>query len=166
LKLKNIVVGGPTRAESVRNGLDVIDPSTAGIVVVHDGARPLVTVDEITRTITAADQHGAACLVAPITDTIKEVIDGKINRTIDRSTLRRALTPQAFQYNILVRAFDGANLHEGITDECYLVELLDHYHPIVAVEGSPRNIKITRPDDLRFAEMFLKDHAAAQNANV
>lgn len=155
-KLKKIVAGGATRAESVRNGLDAVDQVTT-IVAVHDGARPLVTVDEISRTIEAAERQGAACLVAPVTDTIKEVSQGKVNRTVDRSGLRRALTPQAFQYKILKRAYEVVDLDESITDECFLVELLDYYHVIVAVEGSPRNIKITHPEDLIFAEAMLRD---------
>ena len=154
-KLRSIVIGGATRAESVKNGLDAIDAATANVVAVHDGARPLVTVDEITRTIEKADETGAACLVAEVTDTIKKISDGVIVGTVDRNKLRRALTPQAFRYDILKRAFDNADLSENVTDECYLVEKLGI--KIAVVEGSSRNIKITRAEDIRFAEMFLKE---------
>lgn len=154
-KLVSIVTGGDTRARSVSNGLDVIDASTADVVAVHDGARPLVTVDEITRTVEKASETGAACLVAEVTDTIKEVEGGAISRTIDRSGLRRALTPQAFRYEVLKRAVEASDLGEAITDECYMVERLGVL--IALVEGSARNIKITRPEDLVLAEAFLGD---------
>ena len=152
-KLKTIVSGGATRAESVRNGLDSADP-LSNVVAVHDAARPLVSVDEITRTIESAAVGGAACLVAEVTDTIKEVRDGLIRGTKDRSKLRRALTPQAFRTDILRRAFEGVVLSDAATDECYLVEKLGI--DIATVDGSPRNIKITREDDLRIAEALLR----------
>lgn len=152
-KIANIVAGGKTRAESVLNGLRVVD-SEAGIVAVHDGARPLVSVDEISRTIERAKQVGAACLVAEITDTIKEITGERIAGTLDRSRLRRALTPQAFRYDILHEAFAQSDLNEDVTDECYLVEKLGY--EIALVEGSPKNIKITRPEDLALAEAILK----------
>jgi len=153
-KLRRIVTGGRTRAESVRNGLDAVDPSTADIVAVHDGARPLVSVDEITRVLDNAAKTGAACVVAEVTDTIKEVDEKYILRTIDRSSLRRALTPQAFRYDVLRSAFDGIDLDEFVTDECYLVEKLGVN--VAYVEGNAINIKITRPEDLKLAEMLLE----------
>src|SRR5687767_6359739 len=90
------VGGGATRAGSVYNGLMAVDSGTE-IVAVHDGARPLVTPDEISRTIERARETGAACLTAPVTDTIKEVDEGWITGTVDRRMLRRAMTPQAFK---------------------------------------------------------------------
>ena len=152
-KLSKIVSGGSTRAESAYNGFKAVN-DTAQIVAVHDGARPLVTAIEISRTIMAAEKTGAACLVAPVTDTIKEVADERIIGTVDRSRLRRALTPQVFRVDILKKAFENADLSESITDECYLVEKLGFQ--IVCVEGSPLNIKITHPEDLILAELFLR----------
>jgi len=151
-KLQRVVVGGSTRTESVRNGLDAVDPATE-IVAVHDGARPLVSVDEITQTIAKAAETGAACLVAEVTDTIKEIDGEFICRTIDRNKLRRALTPQAFRCDVLKRAFDGVDLNDSVTDECYLVE--NQGVKISFVEGSARNIKITKPEDLVFAESII-----------
>ncbi len=152
-KLKSIVVGGATRTESVKNGLEAVN-SASDIVAVHDGARPLVSVDEITRTIGKAKETGAACLVAEVTDTIKQIDGEHISHTIERENLRRALTPQAFRYNILCNAFEGVELDESVTDECYLVEKLGV--KIAVVEGSARNIKITRAEDMVLAEAFLK----------
>lgn len=151
-KVTKVVPGGLTRAQSVRNGLQAT--GDAEIVAVHDGARPLVSVDEIERTIAKAKETGAACLVAPVTDTIKSVRGGEIADTLDRTKLRRALTPQAFKVDVLLRAFEGIDLSESITDECYLVEKLGY--PIAMVEGSARNIKITHPEDLILAEALLK----------
>ncbi|MGD9587433.1 MAG: 2-C-methyl-D-erythritol 4-phosphate cytidylyltransferase [Pyrinomonadaceae bacterium] len=152
-KIDVVASGGPTRARSVCNGLERVLSETQ-IVAVHDGARPLVTVDEIERTIAKAKETGAACLVAPVTDTIKSIRGGEIANTLDREKLRRALTPQAFRIDVLKKAFEGIDLDDSITDECYLVEKLGH--PIAIVEGSPRNIKITHPEDLILAEALLK----------
>ena len=162
-KLSKLVTGGATRAQSVKSGLDQVDPSCE-IVAVHDGARPLVTVDEITRTIEKAADTGAACLVAEVTDTVKQIEGDKIRSTVDRSTLRRALTPQAFRIDILRSAFENANLSDAVTDECYLVEKLGI--DIALVEGSPRNIKITREDDLAIADAFLKGAVSIQPSAV
>ncbi|HXG86092.1 MAG TPA: 2-C-methyl-D-erythritol 4-phosphate cytidylyltransferase [Pyrinomonadaceae bacterium] len=153
-KLVKVIAGGKTRAESVWNGFDAIGGESAEIIAVHDGARPLVTSEEITKTIEKARETGAACLVAAVTDTIKEVRGGKIARTVDRKTLRRALTPQCFQYSILKRAFEENRLLEAATDESFLVEQIGV--EISIVEGSARNIKITHPEDLILAENLLK----------
>lgn len=154
-KLKNIVAGGESRAESVLNGLEKINPDKTKIVAVHDGARPLVSSEEISQTIEKASETGAACLVAAVTDTIKEVFDRKIVSTIDRAKLRRALTPQAFRLEILQRAFENADLNQA-TDECFLVEQIGV--EISIVEGSAKNIKITTPEDFIYAENLLKQN--------
>ena len=153
-KLSKVIAGGINRAESVRNGLNAIDDEGVEIVAVHDGARPLVTGEEITRTIEKARETGAACLVASVTDTIKQVADGKLIRTIDRAELRRALTPQCFRYELLKRAFAENDIGETVTDECFLVEKLGC--EIAAVEGSAKNIKVTLPEDFVLAETLLK----------
>ena len=153
-KLKQTVAGGKTRAVSVWNGLNAVDEKSAEIIAVHDGARPLVSVEEITKTIEKAKETGAACLVATVTDTIKEVADGKIVQTIDRVKLRRALTPQCFRYAILKRAFTQNEISEIVTDECFLVEKLGV--EVSIVEGNAQNIKITTPEDVGIVENFLK----------
>ncbi len=155
-KLKKIVAGGQTRATSVFNGLNAIEKASAEIVAVHDGARPFVSDEEITATIEKAKETGAACLVGLVTDTIKEVADGEIVGTIERTKLRRALTPQAFRVEILQKAFENVDLSEAATDECFLVEQLGQ--KIAIVEGSAKNIKITTPEDWELAEIFLKEN--------
>jgi 2-C-methyl-D-erythritol 4-phosphate cytidylyltransferase len=151
-KLESVVVGGATRAESVLNGLRMAEPK--GIVAIHDGARPLVSVDEIARTVGAAETSGAACLVLDVTDTIKQIENGKITGTLDRSKLKRAVTPQCFEYDLILRAFEEADMIENATDECSLVEALGV--EITAVEGTAQNIKITVAEDLQIASVLEK----------
>ena len=150
------VAGATTRAQSVQCGLAVIDE--AEIVAVHDGVRPFVAPEEIDRVVAVARFNHAAILVAPVADTIKEIKDGRIVRTFARSELRRALTPQCFHLDILKRAYDRLAEVEAegveVTDDCLLVERLGI--EIVAVEGSGRNIKITREEDLLLGEALLR----------
>jgi 2-C-methyl-D-erythritol 4-phosphate cytidylyltransferase len=164
-KLARVVQGGATRMESVWQGLRAVRAATAEIVAVHDGVRPFVSPEEIDRTVRAASAGGAAILVAPVTDTIKEVADGRITRTPERASLRRALTPQCFRYDLLRRAYEQA-LNEGIeaTDDSALVERLGVI--VIAVEGDPRNIKITRPEDIALAEILLKAEVRGQRSEV
>jgi 2-C-methyl-D-erythritol 4-phosphate cytidylyltransferase len=159
-KLAQVVPGGVTRAESVLRGLRAVATSSAEIVAVHDGVRPFVTAAEITRTVEAARTHGAAILVAPATDTIKEIASGSIARTWHRAQLRRALTPQCFRYSLLYRAYTQADvLDPELTDDSVLVERLGV--KVAIVEGSPRNIKITQPEDIAIAEVLLKQMSDA-----
>ncbi len=154
-KVRAVVPGGVTRASSVLQGLRAVEANDNDIVVVHDGSRPLVTGTEITRTVEAAEVSGAAILVAPLVDTIKEVRDSVVTRTLLRDQLRRALTPQCFRYGILRRAYEQVDeLDATLTDESSLVERLGV--PVTVIEGSSRNIKVTRPEDLIVAEAFLK----------
>jgi 2-C-methyl-D-erythritol 4-phosphate cytidylyltransferase len=153
-KLNKIITGGNSRAESVFNGLKTIDKKSAEIIAVHDGARPLVSVEEISKTIKKAEEHGAACLVGKVTDTIKDISDGKIVKTIDRTKIRRALTPQCFRYEILKRAFEENDTDKIATDECFLIEQMGI--EIKIVEGSSKNIKITHEEDVKFAEIYLQ----------
>ena len=154
-KLARVVPGGATRADSVKRGLMSVRAATAEIVAVHDGVRPFVTVDEIERTVVAAREHGAAILVAPVTDTIKQVENESVLRTLDRNVLRRALTPQCFRYELLKEAYQQADVNDpSLTDESALVEQLGHR--VSVVEGSARNIKITTVEDLEIAEALLK----------
>jgi 2-C-methyl-D-erythritol 4-phosphate cytidylyltransferase len=155
-KLAQVISGGETRAQSVLRGLASIHE--ADIVAVHDGVRPFVTPEEIDQVVAAARTTGAAILVAPVADTIKEINDGRVIRTLARSELRRALTPQCFRLDILRRGYDHLAEVEAegieVTDDCLLVERLGV--EIVAVEGSGRNIKITRQEDLVLGEALLR----------
>ena len=153
-KLARVVPGGATRADSVKRGLQAVRAATAEIVAVHDGVRPFVTVEEIENTIDAARRDGAAILADPATDTIKLVEGERIVKTLDRASLRRALTPQCFRYDLLRQAYEQADVADrSLTDESVLVERLGH--PVTIVEGSTGNIKITTPYDLLVAGMLL-----------
>jgi 2-C-methyl-D-erythritol 4-phosphate cytidylyltransferase len=153
-KVARVVPGGATRADSVKRGLMAIRSATAEIVAVHDGVRPFVTVEEIDATISAAQANGAAILAAPVTDTIKQIGDQRVVKTLNRSSLRRALTPQCFRYELLRQAYQHADVSDPLlTDESALVEQLGL--PVSIVEGSARNIKITTAEDLAIAEAIL-----------
>jgi 2-C-methyl-D-erythritol 4-phosphate cytidylyltransferase len=153
-KIARIVHGGPERQDSVWNGLQVLDPAQTDIVLVHDGARPLVTSEEIAKVVSEAQQNGAATIGYPVTDTLKEVESGQIIKTVDRRRFYLVQTPQAFRVDILLnayqRAFDGGL---RATDDATLVE--QSGVPVSVVEGSRENIKITWPDDLALAEFWL-----------
>ncbi|HMS43593.1 MAG TPA: 2-C-methyl-D-erythritol 4-phosphate cytidylyltransferase [Pyrinomonadaceae bacterium] len=152
-KLERIIAGGNTRAESVRNALNSLNENVE-IVAVHDGARPLVSSEEIAQTIEKARETGATCLVAKVTDTIKRIENNKIIGTVNRENLRRAQTPQTFRFEILQKAFADENFDASATDECFLVEKAGF--EIFLTEGSAKNIKITTPEDLLIAESLLK----------
>ena len=154
-KVRAVVPGGVTRASSVLNGLKAVNAKDDDIVVVHDGSRPLVTSAEITRAVQAAEVSGAAILVAPIVDTVKEVRDGAVTRTLPRDQMRRALTPQCFRYEILRQAYERVDeLDATLTDESSLVERLGV--SVTVVDGNSQNIKVTRPEDLVIAEALIK----------
>jgi len=154
-KLVKVVPGGTTRADSVKRGLLAIRSATAAVVAVHDGVRPFVTVEEIAETVAAANESGAAILVAPVIDTIKEVSNSTIVRTIDRKQLRHALTPQCFRYDLLRKAYDAVDVDDpSLTDESSLLERLGE--TVRFVEGSTRNMKITTQRDLLLAEALMK----------
>lgn len=153
-KVRKVVAGGATRQESVYHGLGETGEDTE-IVVVHDAVRPFVTEDMIERSIEAARQDGGAIVAVPMKDTPKQAgPDGKIQRTLDRSGLWLAQTPQTFRRGILIEAYRKAEI-DGLhaTDDAALVERMGH--PVGIVPGSWENIKITTSEDLVIAEAIL-----------
>lgn len=155
-KVARVVPGGATRAESVKRGLLAIRAATAEIVAVHDGVRPFVTSEEISKTVDAAAEHQAAILVSKVSDTIKQVHSDSVVQTLERSELRHALTPQCFRYELLRRAYERVDVADpSLTDDSLLVEKLGV--KVTTVEGSSRNIKITTQEDMLIAESFLKE---------
>jgi 2-C-methyl-D-erythritol 4-phosphate cytidylyltransferase len=153
------VSGGAERSDSILNALRAVAELQPEIVAVHDAVRPFVAPAQISAVIATAKEVGAAILALPATDTIKEVEDGLIQRTIDRRRIWRAQTPQAFRYELLMRANQQARA-DGLasaltTDDALLVERLGA--PVAVVEGSPNNIKITTPEDLVLAEKLFLD---------
>jgi 2-C-methyl-D-erythritol 4-phosphate cytidylyltransferase len=153
-KIVDIVRGGERRQDSVWQGFRLLIAAAPEVVLVHDGARPLAGADLISRVIAAARADGAAVPVLPIEDTIKEVRDGRVAGTVDRTHLVRTQTPQGFRYDILKKALDEARRDRFYgTDEAALVERIGL--PVTAVAGDPRNIKITTPVDIPVAEALL-----------
>ncbi|MCC8068403.1 MAG: 2-C-methyl-D-erythritol 4-phosphate cytidylyltransferase [Ruminococcus sp.] len=153
-KLKEVVVGGNTRQESVFNGFRLTSESVE-LVTIHDGARPLVLVDDIERCIQDARIHGGATLAVPVKDTIKIVSKGYISQTPNRQFLYAIQTPQSFYrhlYHIAIKNALEKNLN--CTDDCQLMENIG-YNPFITV-GHYSNIKITTPDDIIIAETILK----------
>ncbi len=158
-KRLTIVVGGARRQDSVAAGFDAV-ADRSDILVVHDAARPLVDADTIARTIDAAAESGAAVAALASRDTVKEarVVDGRaweVARTIDRAGIYLAQTPQAFRRDVLGDAVAMGRQGVEVTDEAMLAERAGH--TVRLVEGSPRNLKITNPEDLLMAEALLQD---------
>jgi 2-C-methyl-D-erythritol 4-phosphate cytidylyltransferase/2-C-methyl-D-erythritol 2,4-cyclodiphosphate synthase len=147
-----LVAGGPSRQASVAAAFAVAREQ-ASIVVVHDAARPLVSLELIARTIEAAGRDGAAIAAIGIHDTVKRSAgDGWIARTVPRAGLFIAQTPQAFRVEVLSAALVAAG-QSAATDEAMLVE--DSGHRVRLIEGNARNIKITTIEDMRMAESYL-----------
>lgn len=156
-KILRVVAGGAERQDSVYRGLQVLDDSGTGVVAIHDAVRPFVRPQEIKLVIERAAAVGGAIMALPATDTIKQVKSGRIQRTLDRRRICHAQTPQAFRFQIIKAAYDKA-YQEGFigTDDSQLVERMGR--PVSVVEGSPINIKITRPLDLLLAEAILRQY--------
>ncbi len=150
--------GGCSRAESVANALAALDGLAApdDWVAVHDAVRPCLRAADLERLLreAAAAGAGGAILVVPIADTLKQVTGGYVERTLDRDCIMRAVTPQLFRYAPLRAAMeDAVACGDAVTDEAGAMERAGH--PVKAVVGDAGNVKITYPDDLRYAEVSL-----------
>ncbi|PKN01320.1 MAG: 2-C-methyl-D-erythritol 4-phosphate cytidylyltransferase [Elusimicrobia bacterium HGW-Elusimicrobia-1] len=146
------VAGGSQRFDSVANALNAVS-DTSSMVLVHDGARPLVTQKIIADTIRAAAKQGAALAAMPATDTVKISSDGGrlVSRTVPRSSVFMAQTPQVFGKEIIMRAYERPDA--SATDDSYLVENIGIQPALVA--GSAENFKITTRRDMAAAEAIL-----------
>jgi 2-C-methyl-D-erythritol 4-phosphate cytidylyltransferase len=155
-KIVSIARGGEKRQDSVYAGLRNVDESRVEVVLVHDGARPLVEDSLIGRIIAEAREKDAVVPVIPLEDTIKRVEGQRILRTEARNQLFRSQTPQGFSCSLLKEAFQKA-VDDGYygTDEASLVERLKKQ--VFIVPGKRRNIKITTPEDLKMAEALIGD---------
>lgn len=168
-KVDRIVAGGRERYDSVYNALQMIRnrqmriPNEDGFVFIHDGARPFLTEEILTRTLQAVREDHACVAGMPVKDTIKIVDEkGYACKTLDRNSLWQVQTPQVFDTALIIEAYERLmqekeNLETKgirITDDAMVVETLMR-HPVRLVEGSYENIKITTPEDLVAAEAFL-----------
>ena len=152
-KLKALVKGGSERSESVKNGVLAANENATHFAI-HDGARVLITTEEIEKVVTAAFTLKAATLGTQVTDTVK-VVDqnGVIISTPDRSTLMAVQTPQVFEKNLYLEALECAK-GKGFTDDCAMVEYFGVSPTVVA--GSNTNIKLTTQTDIPLAENILR----------
>ncbi len=154
-----VFIGGATRFETVSKALDLLKDEN-GLVAIHDAARCCVTAKWIDDCLKSAEKTDAAILACPVTATLKEVKDGAIVKTIDRSRFYEAQTPQVFEIKLLKQAYEKADKKnaEQITDDSQLIEALGH--PVSIVETDPSNIKMTYPADVAIAEAILKTRPA------
>ena len=150
-----LVAGGQERIDSVQNGLQALtDWPEHDLVAIHDAARPLVRAADLDRVFDRATQCGAAILAVPVTATVKRSSDGGNScRTVDRSELSLAATPQVFRLKLLREAYQR---HRGrpATDDAQLVARCGH--DVALVDGASDNLKVTLPTDLVIAEAILK----------
>jgi 2-C-methyl-D-erythritol 4-phosphate cytidylyltransferase len=152
----NLVAGGKKRQDSVYNGLLAVGENDE-IVIIHDGVRPFVNKEMLELCIKGARKHGACILGIPAQDTLKQIsCSGDIEKTIERNNIWLAQTPQAFKYNMIKRAHEYARMngHTG-TDDANLIEKMGNVVKIL--KGSKMNIKITTREDLRLAEVMLRE---------
>jgi len=159
---------GVERQGSVENGLNKLVDVSEGIcdyIAVHDSARPLVTIEEVTNVVRDAKEHGAAVLGVPCKATIKESADGSlVLRTIPRARLWEVHTPQVIKINTLRRGFEKVEAEElEVTDDVSIVEALGE--PVKLTLGEYTNLKITTPEDMSVAESIL-DERNSQPINL
>jgi 2-C-methyl-D-erythritol 4-phosphate cytidylyltransferase len=155
-KVKKVVNGGKERFNSVYNGLKNCSKET-DIVIIHDGVRPFVTQDMIKNSAECAKKYGACAAGVAIKDTIKlKDRENYIEKTINRDELIAIQTPQAFDYNLILKAYNNS-IEKGIfsTDDTMLIEAL--HKKVRIIDGSYLNIKITTPEDLIFAESIVNN---------
>lgn len=153
-KFKAVVRGGDTRDRSVMNGVTACSDETE-FFAIHDGARPLITTDEIKAVVSRAYETKAATLSTPVTDTIKVVDENDIiTSTPNRAQLRAVQTPQVFEKELYLRAIDNAVKNNlSVTDDCSMVEALSE--KVEVVTGSAENIKLTTAIDIVIAKAIL-----------
>ena len=156
-KVVKVIRGGEDRTQSARLGTLECSPK-AKLIAIHDGARPFVTVRVIEDAVAQAAQSGAAAPAVPVKDTIKQVKDGLVERTLDRSELYAVQTPQVFDGDLIRAALQKA-LDDGVslTDDCAAVERLGM--KVVLTQGDERNIKLTTPADLLIGEVLAEEAA-------
>lgn len=145
-----VTTGGETRFHSVKNGLSLIDN---GIVAVQDGARPFASKELISRCFDKAKDEQAVIPVIDSTDSLREMIDSKKSRIVDRWKIKLVQTPQVFKTDILKKAYK-TEYKDTFTDDASVVEAMGIN--IALVEGETTNIKVTTPLDLKIGELILK----------
>ncbi len=162
-KTVRFVEGGESRQESVEHALASLAPDTE-LVAVHDAVRPFVHPELVEKVIAEAARTGAAIAGIVPVDTVKRVHKNIIRDTLPREHLVLAQTPQVFRFDLLKRAFEAARKDSFTgTDEASLVERLEEVD-VTVVQGSDRNIKITKPTDMELARLFLEEETSEETA--
>jgi 2-C-methyl-D-erythritol 4-phosphate cytidylyltransferase len=152
-RLASPVAGGAERQDSTRAGLAALPPEIEWVAV-HDAARPLLRPADVARVLAAAGRTGAALLAVPVRDTLKRVRSDRVSETLPRAGCWAAQTPQVFRTALLREALAKAEAEGFVgSDDAQLVERLGA--PVEVVEGDPRNLKITWPEDVAIAEAIL-----------
>ncbi len=150
-----LVAGSATRAQSVRAGLAAL-PAGAGVVLVHDGARPFVSRETIDAVIAKARAGVGAVAAVPVSDTVKEVVEGnRITKTVSRERLWRAQTPQGFPRDMIERAYALLANGDAASDDATMCERAGL--PVEVVPDTAYNFKVTTADDFRIAEALARD---------
>lgn len=149
-----LVNGGDTRFHSVSNGLAAIPPEAEGIVSVHDGVRPFVSLDVIRRCYDAAKSQKAVIPVMPVIETLRHVSDDNTSENVQRNDYRLVQTPQTFDIRTFKKAYSQP-YRECFTDDASVVESAGN--KVYMVEGNRENIKITTPFDMKIAEVVAKN---------
>lgn len=144
-----VAAGGEMRFHSVKNGLQLIEGD--GLVAIHDAARPLISVDFVAKQFAEAEKHGSAMPGIALKDTIRQ-IEGDASQQLDRTKLRAMQTPQVFRVSELKKAYEQ-DYRPVFTDDASVMEAAGF--PLYLTEGSPRNIKITLPEDIALAEALM-----------
>lgn len=153
-KVKAVVAGGDSRQASVAQGLEAL-ADWPGMILIHDGARPMVSPQVIDRVIQGVQEHGAAIAAVPLADTLKRAdAQGQVLETPARDHLWQIQTPQGFEGPLLRKAYAQGGQKEGITDDAMLVEALGH--PVFLVLGETTNQKVTYPEDLQRFQQWLR----------
>lgn len=150
---------GKRRQDSLYNGLQEV-ADEANLVVIHDGARPFLSITFVSEAINQAFVHGASTVAVPLKFTVKEVDNGFIKKTLDRSCLLEVQTPQVIKKDLLKEGFKFVQEHQiEVTDDVSLVECMQK--PVKFVMGSYQNIKITTEEDLMLAKIFCEKNDVA-----
>lgn len=152
-----IVVGGETRYHSVRNGLEYIKKNKRDIslIAIHDGVRPLVSVDTLSRCFVEAAKYGSAIPVMPAIESIRMIdeTDGERSYAVDRRRVMLVQTPQVFTSEVVMKSYD-LGYRETFTDDASVCEAAGYTMHLS--QGNKENVKITTPDDMIYAEMIMK----------
>lgn len=149
-----VVYGGETRWQSVKNAVDVIPDGAVDVITVHDGARPFIDRQLMNNVLAGVTDCSGAIPVIPVNDSLRMILADGRSCPVDRSEYRAVQTPQAFRADRLIKAYK-LPYRDSFTDDASVMKAAG-YDDIRLVEGNPRNIKITLPDDVEIASVYMR----------